>query len=201
MASARDDGDGHPLDAVDEPTLQVVRLARDAQRRHPFADRVEHHRQFPSGQVGAEAEVRAAGPETDLRRVRLAGDVERVGVLEDPLVAVGGLVEHDDLVARFEGLSTRLGFTVLPPEVMVNLLGYRILHEGRLEEAVEVFEYNTALYPESANVYDSLGEAYLLKGNTGLAIENYEKALELNPDSENARVMLEHLRSTKALAS
>src|SRR6056297_4042778 len=53
----------HSLDAVDERTLQVVGLAGDAQRREPLADLVEHHGHLAAGQVGAETEVRAAGPE------------------------------------------------------------------------------------------------------------------------------------------
>lgn len=49
-------------------------------------------------------------------------------------------------------------------------------------------------YPKSANAYDSLGEAYMLVGNTELAIENYEKALALNPDNKNA---VENLKKLK----
>jgi hypothetical protein len=44
-------------------------------------------------------------------------------------------------------------------------------------------------------VYDSLGEAYMEKGETGLAVANYEKSLELNPDNQNGRDMLEKLRN------
>ena len=57
-----------------------------------------------------------------------------------------------------------------------------------------VFKLNTNLFPESANAYDSLGEAYLMRGDIPLATANYEKALELDPESENARQMIEHLR-------
>jgi tetratricopeptide (TPR) repeat protein len=42
-------------------------------------------------------------------------------------------------------------------------------------------------YPQSANVYDSLGEAYLLRGDKEKAIENYQKSLDLDPKSENAK--------------
>ena len=92
-----------------------------------------------------------------------------------------GLVKNGtcaDLVDRFDRLSTRLGFEVRPPEVMVNLMGYRLLGEDRSDEAIEVFEYNTRLYPESANGFDSLGEALEREGRLPGAMLNYRKAVQ-----------------------
>ncbi len=48
--------------------------------------------------------------------------------------------------------------------------------------------------PNSFNVYDSLGEAYMAKGDKENAIKNYKKSLELNPDNENAKDMLQQLQ-------
>jgi len=90
------------------------------------------------------------------------------------LVRNGTLAE---LVARFDGLSERLGYEIRPPELMVNLLGYRLLGEGRGKEAIEVFEYNTDLYPDSANVDDSLGEALERAGRLPGAMRSYRKAV------------------------
>ena len=42
------------------------------------------------------------------------------------------------------------------------------------------------LFPESFNPYDSLGEAYMTAGETEMAIQNYAKSLELNPENTNA---------------
>jgi cytochrome c-type biogenesis protein CcmH/NrfG len=39
------------------------------------------------------------------------------------------------------------------------------------------------MFPESINVYDSLGEAYLAKGDKENALKNYKKSVELNPKS------------------
>jgi len=61
-----------------------------------------------------------------------------------------------------------------------NRLGYRYLNEEKADEAIAVFKLNAAMYPESWNVYDSLGEAYLKHGDKGLALKSYAKALELN---------------------
>ena len=79
-------------------------------------------------------------------------------------------------------------------ERRLNLMGYALLREKKDEHAVKVLELNVRLFPESANTYDSLGEAYMLSGMRELAIENYEKAVELNPESRNAIEMLRHLR-------
>ncbi len=79
-------------------------------------------------------------------------------------------------------------------ESRLNIMGYALLRDEEDSSALKVFMLNVWLFPESANVYDSLGEAYMLSGKRELAIKSYEKALELNPDSKNAREILEHLR-------
>ena len=75
-------------------------------------------------------------------------------------------------------------------ERSLNLLGYKFLNEGKYNEAIKIFEMNVADYPESFNVYDSLGEAYMKAGNKEEAIRNYQKSLELNPENENAKKLL-----------
>ena len=80
----------------------------------------------------------------------------------------------------------------------VNSWGYwLILAYGKIKEAIEVFKLNVELYPESANVYDSLGEAYMRNGDKELAIENYQKSVELNPQNTNAIAMLKKLKEEK----
>jgi tetratricopeptide (TPR) repeat protein len=79
-------------------------------------------------------------------------------------------------------------------EGVVNSFGYRLLGMNRLDHAVEVFKLNTEAYPKSSNVWDSLGEAYMNKGQKEPAIKNYEKSLELDPSNANAVQMLKKLR-------
>jgi tetratricopeptide (TPR) repeat protein len=52
---------------------------------------------------------------------------------------------------------------------------------------------NVEAYPQSANVYDSLAEAYLLSGDKEKAIENYRKALAIDPTMESAKQALKQL--------
>ncbi|GAG46829.1 unnamed protein product, partial [marine sediment metagenome] len=77
----------------------------------------------------------------------------------------------------------------------MNEAGYFLLGEGLAAEAIQIFRLNVEAYPESGNVYDSLGEAYMEAGETDLAIEYYEKTLELNPNNTNAVSRLQRLRA------
>lgn len=74
-----------------------------------------------------------------------------------------------------------------------NLLGYRFLGQDRVDEAITVFELNVDRYPESWNVYDSLGEACAVRGDRERAIELYRRSVELNPENANGVQALERL--------
>jgi len=84
-----------------------------------------------------------------------------------------------DLEAHYRKLSTRLGHEVLPPEGVVNLLGYQRLGERKISEALETFQLNARLRPGSANAQDSLGEALEASGRLVEAASAYERAVEL----------------------
>jgi predicted alpha/beta superfamily hydrolase len=70
-------------------------------------------------------------------------------------------------------------------EAALNWVGYGLMRSNRIQEAIEIFKFNSEEYPDSWGVYDSLGEAYVAAGNITLAIKNYEKALSLSPESEH----------------
>jgi uncharacterized protein len=80
---------------------------------------------------------------------------------------------------HYKKLSARFGFKINPPEALVNNLGYQLMGRGAMDEAIKVFKTNIELYPQSANVYDSLAEAYERNGKLELAKPNYEKAAQL----------------------
>ena len=64
-------------------------------------------------------------------------------------------------------------------------------------QALRVFQLNVELHPNSWNAYDSLGEIYAKSGQKDLAIENYQKSLDLNPKNDGAVKMLAELRKEK----
>ncbi|MCB1034158.1 MAG: tetratricopeptide repeat protein [Acidobacteria bacterium] len=78
-------------------------------------------------------------------------------------------------------------------EIETNALGYRYLQQGKVAEALRIFELNTEDYPKSFNAWDSLGEAMKAAGRTEDAVRHYRKSLELNPGNTNAVKMLEEL--------
>jgi len=79
-------------------------------------------------------------------------------------------------------------------EPKMNQAGYRYLQAGKIQEAIELFKLNVLAYPDSANVYDSLAEAYMADGQKEAAIAYYEKSLKLNPQNENAAAQLKILK-------
>jgi glyoxylase-like metal-dependent hydrolase (beta-lactamase superfamily II) len=82
-------------------------------------------------------------------------------------------------------------------ERQFNNAGYMLLNSGRVDEAVAIFKMNLELFPQSWNVYDSLAEAYAVKGETGLAIQYYERSLKINPDNQNAKDRLKNLKKSE----
>jgi len=80
---------------------------------------------------------------------------------------------------HYNGLSKQFDIEISTPEAIINILGYTHLNKGETKEAIEVFQENVNRYPLSANVYDSLGEAYEKNGDIDLAVENYENALKI----------------------
>jgi beta-lactamase regulating signal transducer with metallopeptidase domain len=119
----------------------------------------------------------------DDRRYSAAYLVERV-------LAAEGVVEA---VAAFDRLTSRK--TVLDyyvHEEELNSLGYRLLNRQRLPEAIAIFKLNTVAFPDSWNVHDSLGEAYLAAGSSELAHASYQRSLALG--SQNVKAARQTLR-------
>jgi predicted alpha/beta superfamily hydrolase len=94
---------------------------------------------------------------------------------------------------HFKLVSARLGYEVKPPEDLVNSLAYRSLQLKQYEKAGNLFRMNVANYPESANVYDSMGDFFDATGDKAKAIENYKKALAIKENPET-RVKLAKLQ-------
>lgn len=104
--------------------------------------------------------------------------------------------------SHYRQLSTRLGWTVAPPEALINALGYAELARNRVPAALEYLQWNVERYPGSANVHDSLGEALEQAGQLQPAAAAYEKAVTLGEQTKdpNLAVFREHRdRAQKAL--
>jgi len=90
------------------------------------------------------------------------------------------------LIEHYKVVSQHFGYLVTPPEDLVNSFGYTLLNQKKYDKAEALFKMNIANYPQSFNVYDSMGDFYVKKGNKEQAIENYKKALSIKdfPDTK-----------------
>jgi dienelactone hydrolase len=81
------------------------------------------------------------------------------------------------------------------PEGNLNILGLQLIFDPKTsEQGINILLLATGIYPDSANLFDSLAEAYLYVGNKEKAIENFDKSLELNSQNQNAIDRLKQLR-------
>lgn len=84
-----------------------------------------------------------------------------------------------------------------PKEFELNNWAYRLMTTNQQKEALGIFKLNVYLFPDSWNVYDSYGEILLKEGDKNKAIEMYKKSLQLNPDNENGKKVLEQIQNSK----
>ncbi len=100
---------------------------------------------------------------------------------------LGGLKDVD---AHYKKLSERFGYSIPTPEFVINQIGYRLISEAKPEEAIALFKANVERYPQSANVYDSLAEAYEREGKLDLAEPLYNKARVLGEQNNDPNIAI-----------
>lgn len=134
--------------------------------------------------VAQRADADRVRTEAAMRRDRISV----VDILEMSLEREGIDAARDRfrVLLRFGSDSIRVN------QVELNTFGYRLMGEDRIEEAIAVFEMNVEAYPESANTYDSLADAYREAGRLEDARRNYERAVELA--EQQGHVNLENYR-------
>jgi len=114
----------------------------------------------------------------------------------DELFLVAKVVGLAAALDRYDAIKQTTRISPKEDEANINGFAYRLLFSGSVSDAVQVFERNVKQYPQSSNVYDSLGEAYMKAGEKEKAIQNYEKSLELDPKNDNARERLKKLKGS-----
>lgn len=106
----------------------------------------------------------------------------------------------DEAVAVFRQARRDFPEHLLLPENGLNRLGYEFMPgqngAGQPDVALTLFRLNVELHPDAWNVYDSLAEAYMVKGDRKQAIENYQRSLKLNPQNQNAADKLKELQAS-----
>ena len=100
------------------------------------------------------------------------------------IVTAEGFDQARDLVRKLRQADRESG---LVSEKGINKLGYSLLGKQRYKEAIAVFQMNTEDFPKSANAYDSLADAHFKAGDLPHALEDYRKALDVDPKYPNAK--------------
>ncbi len=136
-----------------------------------------------SGKVDA-IKLRLGGQETLVPRI--ANDV----MIPYEMLLAGKTTEAVDAYRKIKSEKPQ---NAVVDEGRLNGLGYNLMRQGKLREAIAIFKLNVEFYPKSFNVYDSLGEAYATSGEKELAIANYKKSLELNPRNAGGATALKKL--------
>lgn len=101
----------------------------------------------------------------------------------------------DSAIEQYRELRTAPRATYNFDEGQLNNLGYQLISNRKIKDAIRIFHLNVEMYPQSSNAYDSLGEAYMDDGDIPLAIANYRKSLQLNAKNANA---IKRLKKMKA---
>lgn len=113
-------------------------------------------------------------------------------------IAQEGTLQEID--AHYAELSKRFGYQITTPENVVNDLGYRYIGDNDFEEAIRVLKRNVEAYPQSANVYDSLGDAYDAAGQPKKARDSYKMAYQKAKATNHANtgIYLQNYQRLKA---
>jgi len=98
--------------------------------------------------------------------------------------------EFDKALIAFKKIKENDSLNQIVKESRINRLGYQFINKNNFDSAIEVFKINVVLYPNSSNVFDSLGEAYLLKKDSVNAETNFRNALSINPENKSAKRFL-----------
>jgi len=113
-------------------------------------------------------------------------------IFKEHLIQVKEAVQNPSLAElQFEKLSKQTGFTFIPTESYLDWLGNFCLEKNQNEAAIAFFLMSKKYFPDSGNVYLSLGRAYDKKGEKSQAKFSYEKAIQLLPNNKEAKRLLE----------
>jgi CubicO group peptidase (beta-lactamase class C family) len=140
--------------------------------------------------------AKGEGGKVDSVKIRFNG-----GTIEARRLAQGELIPYEQLIAgkfaeaieAYKKIKRETPNNNAVAQGRLNSIGYMLLEQKKIAAAIAVFKANVEMYPQSSNVYDGLGEAYMANGDKELAVANYKKSLELDPQNKIAVEMLKKL--------
>lgn len=124
---------------------------------------------------------------------KMLADVQELASLGDSLMKTIAEKDVTAAVKQYHAMKAAKPSAFEYAEDELVGLGYQLLGNKKTPDAIEVFRLAVEEYPRSFNTWDSLAEAYMDHGDKDLAIKDYKKSLELNPQNSNAVDMLKKL--------
>jgi C-terminal processing protease CtpA/Prc len=115
---------------------------------------------------------------------------ERIGVIPNIEIAS----EDAFITAYIEAINKTMGNHPMKNKIL-NKAGYAFLQDNNIMKAISVFKINTELYPNDANAWDSLGEAYLKIGDKENALKSYKKAVSIDKKMSSALEIIKKLQA------
>jgi len=109
---------------------------------------------------------------------------------------------YPSIEKHYQKLTQKYGYQIDVPEALLNRLGYQLLGQNKNAEALDIFKKNVQKYPESANVYDSLGEGLEQDNQLEQALKQYAIAVEKGEklNDPNLQIYKDHIvRAQKKL--
>lgn len=170
---------------------QVIRGTEEAIRKIGLGGSIDADLPYKLA-YGAKGRPPAVPPKAELFfAIELAGTYDvALSTLLGHAYASGGA----DAVNAAYASAQASGFAnMYAREDDLNGLAYRMLKKKQYDGAITVLQLNAKRFPDSWNAYDSLGDAYRMAGQAAPAIQNYKRALELNPKDDNAATYLKAL--------
>jgi len=164
------------------PISETTFIRRDANIKYNFVR--------PTG-----ATTNGSFPPADMEIVGQAGSTPTKRLTAEQLVPFEMLLagKISEAIEGYRKIFKETPRNVTVSENRLNVLGYRLLEQKKVPEAIALLKLNVEFYPNSWNVYDSLADAYAANSEKDLAITNYKKSLELNPQNEKGREKLKKL--------
>ena len=171
------------------PISETTFIRRDANIKYEFL-RTPHKTEGTTGGNG-----NSAAAVESLRLVTGGGTNEAKRISADSLVPFELLLagKITEALEGYRAIKKEKPDNASVSENRLNNLGYVLMRQKKLPEAIAMFKLNVEFYPKAWNTYDSLAEAYMTNGDKELAIANYKKSLELNPQNSGGREMLKKL--------
>jgi tetratricopeptide (TPR) repeat protein len=123
------------------------------------------------------------------------GETRPPRALDEILLEITSAQGVEEAIKKYHELREKHygGFAYDFRDRMLNRLSQQLQTAGRNDDAIAILRLNTQVNPQSALAHFFLGEIYLAKGEKALAMENYKKALSLEPANPFAKKRLEEL--------